>query len=235
MDLIDLIPKLLGELICGLVWGAILLIVSVVLLPEALFRRILRKLKPDLVSKTALLSRFRLVFDYLFNQKEVIIDNADQGASAELQEEIAELVKEKRLLEGNLFFMDLLQNLTGMLTFAVSHSGYPLSSTCDILDQSMEYLRYYAKQLKPSETSKNIGERVHNAADRLSYQVSDTARFLQEDSGEECLKVAQTIVKQGTNIFDSFMKDEYQSAKENLHRTNQLLAEKLMTYIGEAV
>lgn len=231
----DLILKLLGGLIYGLVWGAILLIVSVVLLPDALFRRVLRKLKPDLVSKSALLSRLRLVFDYLFNQKEVIIESADQGASVELQEEIAALMKEKRLLEGNLFFMDLLQNLSRMLTFSVSHSGYQLSSVCEILEQSMEYLQYYAKQLKPSETSKNIGERVHIAADQLKYQVSDTARFLQKDLGEERLKTAQFTVKQGTSIFDSFMKDEYQSSKENLHRTNQLLAEKLLAYVGEAV
>ncbi|MBI4547693.1 MAG: hypothetical protein HY707_06930 [Ignavibacteriae bacterium] len=179
------------------------------------------------------MSRLCLVFDYLFNNKEVILEDHVVGASNALQKEVAVLMREKRLLEGNLFFLDLLQNLSRMLMFAVSHAGYELSSVCNILDQSMEYLQYYAQQLKASSASQNIGERVYLAADQLKAQVNDTARFLQEDGSEECLSVARSTVKLGTEVFDSFMKDEYQSTKVNLLRTNQLLAEKFMAYVGE--
>lgn len=229
----DLILDLIGGVVHGLVWGAILLIVSIVLLPENIFRKVLRKLKPDLVSKNALMSRLRLVFDYLFNNKEIILEDPAAGASKALQQGVATLMREKRLLEGNLFFLDLLQNLSRMLMFSVLNAGYELSSVCSILDQSMDYLQYYARELKTSSTSQNIEERVYLAADRLKAQVNDTAHFLQEDASEEPLKIARMTMKQGTEIFDSFMKAEYQSTKENLLRTNQLLAEKFIAYVGE--
>jgi len=171
---VALILKLLVDLIYGMLWGAVLLVVAALLLPEHAFLAVLRKIKPDLVSKNLFLSRLRLAFDYLFNNKEIILSDPEAGAPKEMQSEIAALMHEKRLLEGNLFFLDLLQNLSKMLVFSVMHSGYDLSAVCSILDQSMEYLQYYAKQLKESATCQNINQRVYLVADLMKSQVNDS-------------------------------------------------------------
>jgi len=230
----ELIIKLIWGAIEGVIWGVLLLVVEVLLLPEKLFFKILKKLKPDITSRSAILSKLRLIFDYLFNNKEVIFEDVSSGASRRLQEEVAELMKEKRTLEGNLFFLDLLKNLTSMLLFSVSHAGYGDSSVCEILDQSMEYLQYYARQLKGSSSAINIEERVSLAAQRLRDQVIDTAQFLQKEKGEQQLEIARFTLKQGTAAFDSFMRDEYESTKESLRRINQLLSDKFMVFVGES-
>ena len=72
------------------------------------------------------------------------------------------------------------------------------------------------------------------AARQFNAQVADTMGFLQEAAGEDRLNTARIVVKQGTERFDSFMKQEYESAKENLRVTNQLLVEKLMSYASDA-
>ena len=55
--------------------------------------------------------------------------------------------------------------------------------------------------------------------------------MLRKEEGEHKMMIAKETLKQGTSIFDQFMKDEYKSNMENLHRTNQLLAEKFMQFL----
>ncbi len=230
--------KLTFELIINLIhaifWGAVLLVLAAFVLPEKIFRKVLKNVKPDLVSKSALVPRLRLVFDYLFNNKEVIFDESAAGAPLAMQERIATLLQEKRLLEGSLFFLDLLQNLSQMINFAALHSGHSPSGVCELLGKSMEYLQYYSKQLRPSSTSQNIEERVSLAAAQLERQVGGIAGFLQNHKGEEKLEFARTTIKHGAEVFDTFMKGEYQSTKKTLIGINQLLADEFMAYIGGA-
>ena len=228
----ELVISLIKSAIFSLFAGTVLLIVAAFVLPENVFLKIMQRIKPDLVSKTQFLAKVRIIFDYIFNKKEIVIEDVSAGATKELQEEILALVKEKRLLEGNLFFLDLLKNLASMLRFSVLHAGYGDNALCKILDQSMEYLQYYARQLEDTASSKNLQERVSMAAERLQSQVNDTSIFLSQEEGREKMVIVKSTLKQGTSIFDGFMKDEYRSNEENLHRTNQLLSEKFMQFLG---
>lgn len=227
----ELIISLVKGAIFSLLAGTVLLIVAVFVLPEKVFLNVMRRLKPDLVSRQRFLSRARIIFDYIFNKKEIVIEDVTTGATKEMQEDLKHIIKEKRLLEGNLFFLDLLKNLANMLRFSVLHAGYGEQGLCNILDQSMEYLQYYANQLENTESSKNLQERVVMAAERLQLQVNDTSSFLRKEEGEYKMMIVKQKLKQGTSIFDQFMKDEYKSNNENLHRTNQLLAEKFMQFL----
>lgn len=97
-------------------YGALLLIVALLFLPDRITAWIMKKIRPDLTSKEALMVRLRTSFDYIFNPKAVIVSNRD---SRNEEEAIKSLVDEKRTLESNLFFLDLLQNLAAMLYFSV--------------------------------------------------------------------------------------------------------------------
>lgn len=224
----DLIISLVKGAIFSLIAGTVLLIVAAIVLPETVFLKILRLIKPDLISKRTFLSKVRLIFDYIFNKKDIILEDIPAGATKDLQEDVNKLVKEKRLLEGNMFFLDLLKNLSNMLNFSVLHSGYGEKAVCDILGNSMEYLQYYARQLENCASSENLQERVSMAAEDLQSQVNDTFNFLRSDESEHKMLIVKSSLKKGTSIFDGFMNDEYKSNMENLHRTNQLLAEKFM-------
>jgi len=223
--------QLILGLCVGLLYGALFLILSSVLLPERIFRKIMKKLKPDYVSNAIVMRRLSLIFEFLFNSKEVLFNDATVGASKDLQEEIASLIREKRILEGNLFFLDLLKNLSSMIVFSLLREGFKESSVCGILIQSIEYLQNYSRQLKPSRTCANIEERVFNATEILSIGILDTKNFLATPDGVKATELVLNSIKQKANIFDDLMKGEYESTKENLTRNNQLLAEKFILFM----
>ncbi|MCD4713966.1 MAG: hypothetical protein K8R73_11835 [Clostridiales bacterium] len=227
----EIVIELLVGVVKSIGWGIVFLFVAFVVLPTYVMDRILGKLRPDLISKEHIIGRIKLVFDYIFNQKDVVISSLSNEEQKKVEQEISRLMKEKRLLEGNLFFLDLLQNLSGMLSFSVSKAGYGENAIADILEQSMEYLIHYAKQLKNTEGSTNQIQRVSYAADELREQMEGTISFLQSEEGGQALQVAQITLKQNASNFDSFMKSEYESAKNQLANTNQLLAEKFMAFI----
>lgn len=231
--MLEAIITFLVQSLISLVYGVVLLIVALVILPEHIVRRILRRLKPDLVSRSSLMGRVRLILDYVFNLKDVVIIDTSKDEDKKVQEKIRNLMKEKKLLEGNLFFLDLLKNLSNMLYFSVIHSGYGEAGAASILAQSMEYLQYYAQQLKDTPGSRTQRARISSEAERFQTQLEDTIGFLQEDRGEEAMKIAVISLKQGVKQFDSFMKSEYNSTKEQLTKTNQLLAESLVDYVDD--
>lgn len=225
----ELIAKLLIGTVYSIFWGIVLLVVALFVLPESIFLKIIQKVKPDLISKKQILSRVRLVLDYIFNKKEVVITEIEKDK----EKELSKLIKEKRLLEGNLFFLDLLKNLSSMLMFSVLGAGYGQQGVAAILEHSMEYLQYYAKQLQNTPSSRNQEERVSHASEMLRFQVNDTLNFLREKEGEDSLKLTLMTLKQGTSIFDDFMKKEYESTKDQLTKVNQILAEKFMHFIED--
>jgi molecular chaperone DnaK (HSP70) len=118
-----------------------------------------------------------------------------------------------------------------MLNFSVSRAGYDEGAIAEMLEQSMEYLLYYANQLKDTSGSSNQVERVEYAAETLRKRMEDTMSFLQKKEGEQALQVVQLTLKRDAQQFDSFMKKEYESARSQLLTTNQLLAEKFMAFI----
>jgi hypothetical protein len=99
----ELVVELVLGTIKSVVWGIVLLLVAFFILPPYVINGLLKKIRPDLISRDLILSRVKLVFDYLFNYKEVIVSGGSDARQKQVEQEIADLMREKRLLEGNLF------------------------------------------------------------------------------------------------------------------------------------
>jgi len=97
----ELMAKLLIGTVYNIILGIVLLVVALIVIPENIFLKIIQKVKPDIVSKKKILFYVRLVLDYIFNKKDVVITEIEKDKEREL----GKLIKEKRLLEGNLFFL----------------------------------------------------------------------------------------------------------------------------------
>ena len=228
----DLILELLKGLIVGLVWGIFFLFLSVLLLPDQLFAKILKRIKPDFISKTLVMNRVKLILDYLLNWKDVVVEDLIKSGTTSQERNIAELLQEKRVLEGNLFFLDLLKSLSAMMNFSAIHAGYGDRGFRDMLAQSLSYLQFYAKEIHNSNTLDNQGQRIVHAATELEEQILDVSKFLSTDEGKDQLETAHIFLKSNIQGFDSYMREEYNTVKLQLSRLNQLLADRIMEYIG---
>ena len=231
----DLISSLLKDFLGSIIWGIVFLVLAILFLPDRVFSRLLRKLKPDYISRAIILSQVKTIIDYLLNRKEIVIEEPRSSESKANQAKMAELIKEKAILENNLFFLDLLKSLAAITRFSVIQAGYGEAEVCSILQQSMEYLQYYAVEIKNSESIGSQSERIMLAADNLQRHVADTASFLALNVGKEKLQAAQITLKHDIQRFDSFMRSEYDSARAQLSRTNQLLADIFMKYVDHGL
>ena len=228
----DLVITLLKGLATGLFWGIVFLFLATLLLPDRIFAKLLKRIKPDFTSRSEVLARVKMVLDYLLNKKDVVIEERTSPESRESHEGIADLVKEKNILESNLFFLDLLKSLAAMTHFSVVHAGYGVAGVCSVLEQSMDYLMNYAKEIQDSKSIGNQRERIYLSAESLQRQIVDTGHFLATLPGEEKGHTVQLTLKQGTDAFDSFMRAEFESTRTQLSRVKQILADRLMEYIG---
>lgn len=174
------------------------------------------------------MARISTIFDYIFNSKEIIVTT--QG-SRNLEQDIKLLIEEKRALESNLFFLDLLKNLAAMLYFAVGNAGYQHEAACEILSQAMGYLQTYARGLSDAPSASNQQERVSLAAARLERVSDEALAFLRNQKGETAVFAVQASLQMGTEAFDSFMKQEYASTKFQIAQTNQLLVDRCIELI----
>jgi len=225
------ILNFLIQALLSLLWGLILLLVALFVLPEKIFLGVIKIFKKDLVSKSQILNKVRIILDYIFNLKEVIISDLNQVESFSLEKDIKELFAEKRKLEGNLFFLDLLKGYSNMLLFSVLNSGYDINSAFMIMGQSLEYLQYYSRELKPTNSMMDQGERIQEAAYKLEAiinSIEGTNNF----SDDLNLKKIKSTLKKGTEEFDSFIKLEYDKTKKQLILNNQKLADKLLKIIN---
>ena len=231
----DLIITLLRGIVEGMIWGIVFLFLAVLLLPDRIFATLLKRIKPDFISRSLVFTRIKTVLDYLLNKKDVVIEDLTSLDIKAKQRKIADLIKEKTILENNLFFLDLLKSLTTMTYFSVLHSGYGEGAVVSVLEQSMEYLQHYAIEIKNSESFANQRERIDMSASLLQQQVSGITSFLSTDAVKDKVKKAITSLKQNTNQFDSFMRAEYESTRVQLSQINQILADHFMEYIGHGI
>jgi hypothetical protein len=227
----SLITELLKGLVQSISWGIVFLLLAFLLLPNAWFRWILRRIKPDFTSKELVLDRVKTILDFLLNKKDVVVEELSSDALRDRKERMSALIKEKDALESNLFFLDLLKSLASMTHFSVAHAGFGQDSACLILNYSMEYLMHYAKEIKQRDSADNQPEGIQLAAADLQNQVNDAIDFLRTDEGKEKGEIVQSTLKQGTAQFDSFMRKEYESTKNRLSRVKQLLADRLIEYV----
>ncbi len=229
--MLDAIITFFEQSFTSLLYGIILLVLALIFLPEHIVIRVLRYFKPDLVSKSSIMRRVRLVLDHAFNLKDVIV-HLSEGRSKEAQKRMRDLVGEKKILEGNLFFLDLLKNLTSLLFFSVTKAGYGEKGVLIVLEQAMEYLQYYTQQIEDTPGSQTQRERIFLKAESFQKDLDDTWDYLRKEEKPKMIKEALVYLKQGSAIFDSFMKREYDSTKEQLSKVNQLLADSFSDYIN---
>ncbi len=157
----DLITNLLYGTVEGLVWGTIFLFVAFILLPQSVMDPIIKRLRPDLTSKPRIVTKLKTILDYILNNKSVVISSEGTNQDEITKEnEFKELLKEKKSLENNLFFLDMLKSLSSMLFFSVTRTGYDEDATLEILQESMYYLSHYGNSIQDTNGMQNQKERL---------------------------------------------------------------------------
>ena len=119
------------------------------------------------------MGRTKSVLDYLFNFKEITVGSFDKEEK-NVEEEIKDLIKEKRLTEGNLYFLDSLQGLTMVLYFSILNSSADSFNTfLELTDQTMHYLLYYSRQIKPTNLNVDILGNIEKNANQLQAVIDE--------------------------------------------------------------
>ena len=229
----DLVFRVLFGAAEGFLWGVVFLFIAFVVLPSSVIDHILKRLRPDWISKAQFVGKVRLVLDYILNHKDVVILSGCDGKQEEQEQEINDLLKEKRRLENNLFFLDMLKSLSSMLFFSVSRSGYNEDTAIGIIEQAMEYLMHYGNQLQDTQGAQNQRERLYRAADDLNKHLAGLMDFKRTSQNDDntAFVIAKHSLKQGLGSFDSSMKNEYASTRSQLEKVNQLLGQRLMEFV----
>ena len=232
----DLVQKLLYGTAEGLIWGIVLLFVAFVILPEYLINPILKRLRPDLISKPKIILKFKTILDYMLNNKNIVISTEGTNQEEiEKENEFKELLKEKKSLENNLFFLDMLKSLSSILFFSVKNTGYSENATIEILKESMYYLMHYGNSLQDTSGMQNQKQRLFETTSALEEKLSDIIEFKQTASKED--KKGLLIKFQLDNSIQAFtltMQDEYTSTENQLNQVNQILAQKFMNFIEQS-
>lgn len=223
----DWILNFLLQTLIGLFWGIILLLVALFVLPEKIFLSIVKFFKKDLVSKSVIVNKVKIIFDYIFNLKGIVISDLIGRESSEFEKEIKNLLEEKRKYEGNLFFLDLLKGYSNMLLFSILNVGYGVETAFAIMSRSLEYLQYYSHQLNPTKNMMDQKERIQIASYKLE-QVINSFEEIEDFNDKLNLQKIKSSLKNGTTEFDTFIKEEYDRTKEQLNMNNQKLVDKLI-------
>ena len=217
----------------SLIWGIVFLFVAFIILPQSIMDSILKRLRPDLTSKPKIISKLKIVLNYILNDKNVVIasDNTSQNEITK-ENELQELLKEKKLLESNLFFLDMIKNLSSVLFFSVSRTGYSEDTTIEILQESMYYLAHYGNNIEDTSGMQNQKERLHKTAIELEEQLTNIMEYKQTASTEDKENIiAKFQLKNTIQSFNETVKDEYTSTENQLNQIKQLLAQKFINFM----
>jgi len=225
--MIEWLLNFLIQSLISLFWGIILLLVALFVLPEKIFLSIVKFIKKDLVSKSIIINKVKIIFDYIFNLKGIVISDLIGKESTEYEKEIKNLLEEKRKYEGNLFFLDLLKGYSNMLLFSILNVGYGVETAFMIMSRSLEYLQYYSHQLNPTKNMMDQKERIQIASYKLE-EIINSFEEIEDFDDKLNLQKIKTALKKGTTEFDSFIKEEYDRTKEQLNISNQKLIDKLI-------
>jgi hypothetical protein len=210
----------------------LMLIVGLLFAPERLTYWILRKLKPDLISRKHFMARVRNVFEVFLGKKAIVPPIGSSEGTVKRLATIQATLKEREILKGNLFFLDLLKNYSRMLFFAADSGGQPESTRLDLLEKSLTYLRAYSRELKDSATFKTETRDLGLATEALDKVVMDGQRYLGSTAeGEKELAAIRICLKQGVGRFDSYMAERYKATNGALDSLSQRLAEMLAAHV----
>lgn len=229
----ELVLKLLYGAGESLIWGIVFLFVAFIILPQSVMDSLLKRLRPDLTSKPKIISKLKTILNYILNDKNVVIasDNTTQDEITK-ENELQELLKEKKLLESNLFFLDMIKNLSSVLFFSVSRTGYSEDTTIEILQESMYYLAHYGNNIEDTSGMQNQKERLHKTTIELEEQLTNIMEFKQTSSTEDRENIiAKFQLKTTIQSFNETVKDEYTSTENQLNQIKQLLAQKFINFM----
>ncbi len=232
----ELVLNLLYGTVEGLIWGIIFLFVAFIILPQAVMDPIIKRLRPDLTSKPKIVSKLKTILDYILNNKSIVISSEDTNQDEITKEnEFKELLKEKKSLENNLFFLDMLKSLSSMLFFSVTRTGYDEDTTIEILQESMYYLMHYGNSLEDTNGMQNQKERLYKTTNELEEQLSSIMEFKRTASKKDKKDVlAKFQFTSSIQAFNSTMKDEYTSTENQLSSVNQILSQKFMIFLEQS-
>jgi hypothetical protein len=210
----------------------LMLVVGLLFAPERLTDWVLQKLKPDLIRRAPFMIRVRDAFEIMLGKKTVVPPDGVGAATKARLAAIQASMKEREILQGNLFFLDLLKNLSRMLYFAVAHDGQQVQAALPILEQSLAYLRNYSRELRDSTTFKTETADVELATGALDKVVLDAQSFLRTTAeGESELFAVNATLRMGVDRFDSYMKDRYSATTAALDAVSQKLANQLAHHV----
>ncbi len=229
----DLILNLLYGAVEAILWGIVFIFVAFVILPQSIINYVLKRLRPDLISKPDIVSKLKTILDYIFNNKNVVISSDNDCDISKKEEEFKELLKEKKSLENNLFFLDMLRNLTQMLYFSASRTGYSEDSIIEILRESMYYLSHYGRNIENTKGMQNQKERLSEKTTELEETLSSIIEFKENalpDSRDEI--IAKVGLEDTIKRISESMEVEFKSTEEQLNKTNQILVQKFMNFLG---
>ncbi len=232
MDLLKLIFSLLLGFLKGILWGGLFLFVAVIILPENILLKLLNIFKTNLVLKNKVFTKTRLFFDFLFGNKS-IVHESESPISINFQKNMTELMNEKRAIESNVFFLDLLKNLSDIIFFSSSQRGDNERATLELIERAMEYLIYYSSQLKNSQKSKKIKDRIDSESENLQNKLNDLIAFLSKKNSEGQIKKAILSLKKDISLFNDSMKNEYDSTLRDLKNINQQIADNFINLLEE--
>ena len=232
----ELVLNLLYGTVEGIIWGIIFLFVAFIILPQSVMDPIIKRLRPDLTSKPKIVSKLKTILDYILNNKSIVISSEDTNQDEITKEnEFKELLKEKKSLENNLFFLDMLKSLSSMLFFSVTRTGYDEDSTIEILQESMYYLMHYGNSLEDTNGMQNQKERLYKTTNELEEQLSSIMEFKRTASKKDKKDVlAKFQFTSSIQAFNSTMKDEYTSTENQLSSVNQILSQKFMIFLEQS-
>lgn len=212
-------------------FAVIMLTMAIVFLPESWVYYILRKLKPDLVPKSKFMLRVREVLNAMVGENLIRANGETNILKARLSK-IEYLVEERRKLSENLFFYDLLRNLSSMLCYILPKEGYNEDSSLSLIDSAMSYITQYAHKIQDTHTFRNETQELEVVAGQMRNSVADLQKFLLEKPNAfEGLGGNISILKMSALQFDKYMQDRWRSQNDAWKRVSRDLADLLEEHV----
>ena len=206
----------------SIVFGLLYLLLGLLFLPDSCILFILRKIKPNLISKIKepilkLLNTFANL--YINN---TIIDITENDDSFNKKTEYYLIQNDK--IDKNCYVIDLCKDIVKTFDYLFT----PEENFTDIYERTFEYLYHYAKLLVILDQDQNFCENFQTKLNELNSTYSDLMNCEYEgDSKQFFISIHK---QQVTNIFE-YLKTEHDKLenlkKENKNKLVELLKKKV--------
>lgn len=216
---IDLTEIIIG-IFKSLFYGALLLLVSLFLIPEIWVINLLRLVKPSII-KTLFNKNdkyYKAFIGIVVNgdYHETFVDDIE---GKELIEKIKENKRELDKIETNMFTIDLLEDLFETLSFSAIH--YTMETTQEVIANLANYFNNYSSRLIDTSYRKNFAKDTLDKFDEMISKINETQEYEGEDKLGE--KSTKDMRYRYSREFREYLKNE----KEQLNKTRDLLKDNV--------